>query len=350
MVNKSYKRQIVRLIFVYAAILYLALGNYSDLKSDSQPSINHTKPNRQYCRNDTTFISKNLQTPLLFAHRGGVLEMPESTKRAFFYSLNIAKADVLEIDVQLTKDAKIVVWHGPELCNVFIEGPNQFSQESTWGKKEIYEYNWSELDGKAWVADPGATTFEHILKDKSGRELLLLSEFLDIFKTTPLNIELKKESFKKNLGSLNGLSGNISEFVRILDAGKYDRNIIVASVSHAIITEFRKQSNERYVTNLSWVEWPQLYITSPNLHNRVLETVYVEFFSSQFLINKVRRLGGSTYVFLTEFWLIPSIDVTPDNSKLVKILDRGVDGIMTDNPSKVREIINTWKQMRCSDL
>ena len=349
MVNVRSNRQIVGLIFLLAAICYFALGHYSDLKSDSQTTINHTKSNWQNCRKDNTFKSQDLQTPILFAHRGGVLEMPESTERAFLYSLNVAKADVLEIDIQLTKDARIVVWHGPNLDNVFIEGPNQVSQESTWGKGKIYDYDWPELDGKAWVADPGATTFDHILKDKSGRELLLLSEFLDKFKRIPLNIEIKK-SFKKNLGSLNCLTGNIADFVRILDAGKFDRDIIVASASHSIIAEFRKQSNERYVTNLSWLEWPQLYFASPSLKNRVLETVYLGFFSSEFLIKKVRRLGGSTYVFLTKFGPIPSIDITPKEPEIMQILDRGVDGIMTDYPSKVREIISTWKNLRCSNF
>jgi len=44
-----------------------------------------------------------LKTPILFAHRGGVLEAPESTVRAFRYALDVAKAEVLELDVQMTR-------------------------------------------------------------------------------------------------------------------------------------------------------------------------------------------------------------------------------------------------------
>jgi glycerophosphoryl diester phosphodiesterase len=62
-----------------------------------------------------------LKTPILFAHRGGVLEAPESTATAFRYALDVAKADVLELDVQMTRDGRFVVWHGPEVSKVRIE-------------------------------------------------------------------------------------------------------------------------------------------------------------------------------------------------------------------------------------
>lgn len=72
----------------------------------------------QVRRMDTTFRKPQLTTPLLFAHRSGVLEAPESTKCAFRYAMKKAKADVLELDVQLTRDGRYVVWHGPKLDKV----------------------------------------------------------------------------------------------------------------------------------------------------------------------------------------------------------------------------------------
>ena len=72
---------------------------------------------------DTVFKQDRLYRPLLFAHRGGRLEAPESSVKAFQYAIEDAGADVLEIDVQLTADGKFVVWHGPELENVCVK-PN----------------------------------------------------------------------------------------------------------------------------------------------------------------------------------------------------------------------------------
>lgn len=347
MTDKRTIWRLVPLIIVFAGIFYLAWRHLSEIKSEWHTASNHTKPDRQYCRKDIVFKSHDLQTPILFAHRGGVLDMPESTERAFSHALKIANVDVLELDVQLTKDAKIVVWHGPDLDNVYIEGQSIHPEERPHEKRNIFEYTWSELFEKAWVADPDATPLEHVLKDKKGRELLLLSQFLNKFPTAPLNVELKS-SFKKNLGSHNGLAGNIAEFVKILDAGKYDRDIIVASADYTIIEAFRAQSGERYVTNLTGWEQLKLFFTSPDLQNRALETVHHDFISSKFLINKVRRLGGSTYIFTTGYGPFPGMDVAPKERDIVNILDRGVDGIMTDSLFTVRRIINTWKKERCT--
>ncbi len=48
------------------------------------------------------------QAPLLFAHRGGVKQVPQSTERAFRYALAEARADVLELDVQVVASGEIV--------------------------------------------------------------------------------------------------------------------------------------------------------------------------------------------------------------------------------------------------
>lgn len=347
MTDKRTIWRLLPLIIVLAGIFYLTRRHFIEIKSEWHTESNHNKPNRQYCRKDIVFKSHNLHTPILFAHRGGGLDMPENTERAFSYALKIANVDVLELDVQLTKDAKIVVWHGPDLDNVYIEGQSIHPEERPHDKRNIFEYTWSELFKKAWVADPDAASLEHVLKDKKGRELLLLSQFLNKFPKAPLNIELKS-SFNKNLGSNNGLAGNIAEFVKILDAGKYDRDIIVASANYTIIEAFRAQSDERYVTNLTWWEQLKLFFTSPDLQNRALETVYQNFISSKFLISKVRRLGGSTYIFTTGYGPFPRIDFPPKERDIINILDRGVDGIMTDSPITVRKIINTWKKERCA--
>jgi glycerophosphoryl diester phosphodiesterase len=116
----------------------------------------------EYFRKDPIF---ELKTPLLFAHRGGALEVPESTVMGFNHALNEAKADVLELDVQLTCDGEFVVWHGPRLDNVRIEGENNCPAERPRERRKIYHYNWNELNKKAWVANP------EVLKLKSEEKI-----------------------------------------------------------------------------------------------------------------------------------------------------------------------------------
>ncbi len=82
------------------------------------------------------------------------------------------------------------------------------------------------------------------------------------------------------------------------------------------------------------------------MKNRAFETTYDSTYSGIKTIKKVRKAGGSTFVFLTGFGpFLPAIDKKiPSDEKIFKILDRGVDGIMIDRPACVREIIDRWKK------
>jgi len=300
-----------------------------------------------YCRQDLIFTREKLKTPLLFAHRGGVLEAPESTFRAFQHAVSKAKADVLELDVQLTTDGRFVVWHGPGLDNVYIQDQYPDPRRRPENKRNISDFLWCELAGKAWVADPCACSLTTVLEDKDGRELLLLSRFLELFPDKPLNIEMK-ETFLKKLGGRNGLKDNIQEFLRILKTGKHHRTIIVASARHKIIKEFRKQSQGEFPTNLSPLEQIVLKYIG-NLNDRVLETVYHPNHSSAAIVKKVHSKNGSIYVFLTGILTYPAIDREPKKEEIEKILDRGVDGIMTDRPVRIREIMDEWIEKRCGN-
>ncbi len=292
-----------------------------------------------------------LKTPILFAHRGGVLEVPESTAKAFQYALDVAKADVLELDVQLTRDGRFVVWHGPDLNNVRIEGIDDRPAKRDKDRRKIYDYDWAELDGRAWVADPAVKSLDENQIDLSGvpkeaaRCLLLFDVFLKRFAVTPLNIELK-ESFSRHIndGDRKGLKDNIRAFSDILKGDPGNRVKVVVSAVGELIDEFRKQNGEQYPTGLSTKEQLLLHVLGMKMKNRALETVHSRLFTTPKIIRQVREGGGATFVFLTEFgMLFPALDEhEPSEKDIFEILDRGVDGIMTDRPKSVRDLMDRW--------
>jgi glycerophosphoryl diester phosphodiesterase len=292
-----------------------------------------------------------LKPPILFAHRGGVLEAPESTVKAFRFALDVARADVLELDVQLTLDGRFVVWHGPDLNNVRIEGVKDRPAERDKNRRKIYDFNWAELDGRAWVADPGVKRLDEHQIDLSGvpkeedRRLLLFDDFLNRFPSAPLNIELK-ESFKRHINDSDrkGLKDNIRTFLDILNADPGSRIKVVVSAIDEYIDEFRDQSSEKYPTGLSTKEQLRLHLFGMKMRNRALETVHSRLFTTRRVVDQVRGAGGATYVFLTEFGpLFPAIDENePSEKDIFEILGRGVDGIMTDRPKSVRAIMDRW--------
>ena len=56
--------------------------------------------------------------PVCIAHRGGQAEAPENTIEAFRYSLEECKCEMIELDVWLSKDRKLVVVHDDDLFRV----------------------------------------------------------------------------------------------------------------------------------------------------------------------------------------------------------------------------------------
>ena len=297
----------------------------------------------------------NLEPPLLFAHRGGAREVAESTIKGFKHAKEIALADVLELDVQLTRDGEFVVWHGPELDNVRIKGQNNRPSKRPTDREKIYHFDWNELDGNAWVADPKVKELKRDKIDLSkvpmeqDRQLMLLSDFLKKFPDLPLNVEMKK-SFKRKVNDTNqrGLKDNIRKFSDILNNDPSKRTIVVVSAYDDYIDEFREINKNKYPTGLSIKEQLFLLFFEMKMKNRALETTYDSTYSGTKTIEKVREAGGSTFVFLTAFGpFLPAVDKKdPSDEKIFKILDRGVDGIMTDRPASIRKIIDRWKKVR----
>jgi glycerophosphoryl diester phosphodiesterase len=253
---------------------------------------------------------------------------------------------VLELDVQVTADGRFVVWHGSTLGSACWTARQPGGTPPAERTKAISEWRWPELADRVWVPDPRGVCTVSPPADWKERRLLLLSRLLALFPDAPLNIEMKS-SFALEPPEGKGLAGNIRALSEMLAADGGRRPIVVVSASHDIIAAFRRRNGDRWPTNLTPREQVALKFTEPDLQHRVLETTYAELASSRAVVEKVRRLGGHTYVFLTAFWPWPAIDDPPDPATVFAILDRGVDGVMTDRPLAFRRIMDHWIRQRC---
>lgn len=305
-----------------------------------------------------------IPTPVLFAHRGGAGEEPESTPRAFRHAALVAGADVFEIDIQASKDPEIVVWHGPLLENVH-------NGTSLLGKTDIRDLSFRrELEGRAWVVHPD---FPGELEKSPDRLLLTLEEFLNFVeilerelkekgrpRTLHLNIELKKgHGIDREWGPLWG------RLFRLLDSQPERRGIILASADQRLLSAIRGQmagrSGRIYPTNLSYREqltfrhlmaptFTSLLFRAGSLIFRpedppegpyAFETYYK--LASKKLVENVISDKCAFHVFLTSFGLFfPPADCGKDaqlEKVLNKLLEAGVDGIMTDYPEKVERLL-----------
>ena len=116
--------------------------------------------------------------PLLIAHRGGAGLRPENTLAAFVHAATAWDADMLETDVRLTADGKVVVLHDATV------------DRTTDGSGTIAEMRWEEargLDAGCRFRDPeGGTPFAG-----RGLRLPLFSEVLEELPAMRIMVEPK---------------------------------------------------------------------------------------------------------------------------------------------------------------
>jgi|GEM_PF-544550 len=303
----------------------------------------------------------NVEVPLVFAHRGGAEEAPESTRLAFAHAANVG-CEVLELDVQLTADDQIVVWHGPELDRVLVTGiPSQKEERKRLKKRYTWQFTWEELNGRTRVLNPGVK-LESVSDDGErppDRQLMLLSDFLDYVRQfdkrdrkIALNIEPKMD--QKRIPGRRAFLEETSmvRFVDILDRKADGRHIVVASPSGKLLKYFRRMSENRWPTSLSLRE--QLFYrplrSFISVKGRAFQTSYAIFTLPVFrwyfrpVIRAVQSQGGAVHVFLTPFWPFPralkrSMTQGEIDMAILAILDIGIDGIMTDYPRRVTESV-----------
>lgn len=282
------------------------------------------------------------ESPLLFAHRGGAKENAESTREAFRAALTKAKADVLEIDIHVTKDNEFIVWHGPSMARVRVSGFSDTPLKRPKNKRTIGDFSWhTELKDKAWVQfkEPNLSS----VPQTKARSLMTLKEALTEFPSANFNIEMKSTVKTKHLSNL----------VKLLDLQAKNRVLVLACVTHRLLKAFRKVCGNRYRTNMSALEVMQLQVGArmgaklKGLRGRVLEAPNNKTLTSKSVIEKVHSLGGRVYVFITAFVASSALDKTASKLKykdIAEILNRGVDGIITDRPVLLRAHLDRWKK------
>lgn len=116
--------------------------------------------------------------PLLMAHRGGSRLAPENTLAAFRQAVSVWRADVLEMDVRLTADGKVVVIHDATLDRT-TDGSGLVA-ETPWSRIRSLDagFRFVDLDGRPSFRDRGVG-------------VPLFEAVLDAFPGVRLNVESK---------------------------------------------------------------------------------------------------------------------------------------------------------------
>lgn len=117
--------------------------------------------------------------PLLVAHRGGARLAPENTMAAFRDAVERWEADMLEMDVHLTRDGEVVVIHDDTV------------DRTTDGTGAVFSFTWEELRrldaGHRFVDPEGRASFRG-----KGVEVPRFEDVLTAFPRMRMNVETKE--------------------------------------------------------------------------------------------------------------------------------------------------------------
>jgi glycerophosphoryl diester phosphodiesterase len=251
--------------------------------------------------------------PWVMAHRGGRGLWPENTLLAFEHSVAIG-VDVLEMDLHRSRDGIWMVIHDATL------------ERTTNGNGPVNQFTAAELQtldaGYRWTDDNGQ---HYPFRGRSIR-IPTLEQVLRAFPKTRLNMEIKEKD-----------AAAPASLCRLINAQGASDRVLVASVSAARLNAFRKAcpqvatsaaaSEVRLFFLLSWLHLTAFYppradaLQVPEYFGR-LHVVSPRFIAA------AHRLNIKVHV-----WTVN------DKADMRRLLDWAVDGIITDYPQRLEQVI-----------
>ena len=232
--------------------------------------------------------------PIAFAHRGGASEHPENTMPAFEHAVGLGYR-YLETDVHSTADGVLIAFHDDKLDRV------------TDRTGVIAELPWDD-----------------VRKARLGRESIpLLADLLTTWTDVRVNIDIKH-------------AASIAPLVGVLDATAAHDRVCVASFSGKRLDRFRSLTVGRVCTATGPLDIARLRLARLGLGFGAFAAACTQVPRREGPVTIVdRRFVEAAHQreLPVHVW---TIDEPPEMERL---LDLGVDGIMTDRPTVLKEVL-----------
>ncbi|HEY6558331.1 MAG TPA: glycerophosphodiester phosphodiesterase [Polyangiaceae bacterium] len=264
--------------------------------------------------------------PLGFAHRGGAALWPENTLVAFEHALALG-CRYLETDVHVTRDGKVVVLHDAQLGR------------TTDGAGLVAEHTYSELcrldAGHRFSPRPSASATRAVTEYPwRGRGLRIprFEELLELSGDALFNVELKSRDPRLAKG-----------FWELVEThGLHDR-VLVAAAIDPVVRAFRQLSRGRVATSASRREVTAFWAACrANLSTWIpvhYDALQVPTHSGRLtIVDRAFITAAHARGLDVHVWTID------DAQEMRALLELGVDGLMSDRPDQLREVLNEYRR------
>ena len=237
---------------------------------------------------------------IAFSHRGGALENDENTLSAFQKSVELGY-QYIETDVQNTKDDNLVIFHDNDLKRLVNQNIN--------------------------IAD---ITYDDLKKIKifNNQSIPLLKDVIEEFRYIKFNIDPKSDRAAVLLNSILKERKDLERFC-VGSFFQHRVNLFRNSFSNKVTTSMSKQE----VIKLFFNQYLHLFKQATPCIQVPVSFKGITIITKK-LINFIHTQNKKIHV-----WTID------DQTEMQRLIDLGVDGIMTDRPSILKNVLiknNLW--------
>ncbi|RCK78515.1 MAG: Glycerophosphoryl diester phosphodiesterase [Candidatus Ozemobacter sibiricus] len=278
------------------------------------------------------------------AHRGARSLAPENTLPAFRIAIARCGADMIELDVHLSKDGVPVVIHDDTLERT-TDVARVFPQRAPWRVADFTAAELMRLDAGSWFVeqDPfgqiraGQVSADDLALFCSGRvRLPTLKTALALIKELGCRVNIELKNFP---AYYPGLAEKVVAEVR--QSGIADR-VLFSSFDHEILAELRRLAPE--IPRAALVEDPVfplkeylvdlLGVVAYNPSRDVLGCDSIAWHREgrlrEDVVRRAREAGLEVFV-----WTVN------DPDQLAALVKVGVSGIFTDFPQRLRDLLHS---------
>ena len=233
---------------------------------------------------------------LVIAHRGASAVAPESTEAAIRLAFRL-RADMVELDVQMTADRRLVVFHDARV------------DRTTNGRGLLRRWRYAQLaglDAGAWFAPRFA-----------GQRVLLVAQALRISAPRRVNLELKRTSQPRVL---------IDQFVRCLHRARAATRVLVSSFEASLLARLRAaQPSIALAVLCDRAPWQAL--------ERAVRLGCVAFHPKASLVTLALVREARAAGLRVHAWTVE------DPQQARRLVRLGVQGVFTNAPDRMRKAL-----------
>lgn len=248
-------------------------------------------------------------SPVAIAHRGSRILWPENTDTSFRGAYELGYRH-FETDLHLTADGALVCFHDPTVDRT----TNATGRVEGMTLRELQSLDAGYRHG----------TSDGFPYRRAGARVPTLEWLLTSFPDTSVVVDMKSDGLARPLAAL------------IQDLGAHER-LIVGSFSDARLAEFRDASNGKVATSVGPTA-ARLWVLASRVGRRGSRDAACLQLPTY--VRGVRIVDAKLVATAHDAGLPVHVWTVNEESEMIRLLDIGVDGLITDRPDILKNVLS----------